>query len=722
MSDKNWIVEENIFEPERMAHYETVFTQGNGFLGTRGSFEEFYSSEHRSTFAHGVFDDVPVSFTELANLPDWTELFLVLDGESFSMENGELLSYRRFLDLRDGLLTRELRWQSPKGKISKVVFARFISRSNERLCPQKVEITPENYSGRAQVRAGLDGNVSNLNLKHWDWLSQEEKGETICLKLRTKASGITLQMRQNLRCSTPQAQLTAWDVFNHPTQVIEAPLQKGQTLTVWKAVETTAAPFSQEPAPGRSVELQSIHWQTELEAHRKLWAQDWQHSDVVIEGDDEAQLAMRFSIYHLLIAGPRHSERVNIGAKTLSGQGYRGHAFWDTEIFMLPFFTFTQPALARNLLSYRYHNLPGAQEKAAKNGFKGAQFPWESAATGREVTPVWLPYHKDPAQLVRIWCGDIEIHISGDIAYACLQYWKASGDDAFMLQKGAELVLQTAVFWASRLEWNPKAARYELNNVIGPDENHDRIDNNAYTNYMVRWQLHEAACLYRWLLANGSHAASALLEKLQLNEQTAAHWLECADKIHLPFDKNSSLVEQFEGYFKLKTLDMKDFAGRTESIQGILGVEGAAATQTIKQPDVLMLMFLHPELFSLEVQRKNFDYYTPRTDLEYGSSLGPSIQAIMATRLGDMPNAYENFMRAARADLKDVRGNAGDGIHGASAGGLWQAAVFGFAGLMLQENTWKIQPRLPKNWRRLAFKFFWRGKEESVDIRAEDAQ
>jgi len=722
VSDANWIVLEENFEPERVAHFETVFTQGNGFLDTRGSFEEHYPGKHNSTFAHGVFDDVPISFTELANLPDWTELFVDLDGETFSMVSGELLAYRRSLDLRDGLLVRELRWKSPLGKVSQLVFSRFISRSNERLCMQKLEIFPENYSGKILVRAGLDGEASNLNLKHWDWLSQGPDEKVLTLQLKTKGSGIHLEMRQTLCCSENNAAHSYWNTFNHPTQVIEHALIAQQPFTVWKAVEIKLAPFEQESAVGQPVDLDTVQWDTELAVHRKLWQEDWERSDVIIEGDDEAQLAMRASIYHLLIVGPRHSERVNIGAKTLSGQGYRGHSFWDTEIFMLPFFTYTNPSIARNLLSYRFHNLPGAMEKAARNGFEGAQYPWESAADGREVTPVWVPYHKDPTQLVRIWCGDIEIHISSDIAYAVLQYWKASADDCFLVERGAEIVLQTARFWASRLEWIEEAQRYEINNVIGPDENHDRIDNNAYTNYMVRWHLQTAAQLYSWLKEKDPEKFASLKGRLALSDEIVSEWVKKSQQIFLAFDEKTGMIEQFDGFFGLKTLDMQDFAGRTDSIQGILGVEETAQTQTLKQPDVLMLMYLHPELFDLEIQKRNFEYYTPRTDLEYGSSLGPSIQAIIATRLGYMQNAYENFMRAAQADLKDVRGNAGDGIHGASAGGLWQAAVFGFAGLKIGEDGWTLEPRLPKGWKRLAFKFWYRGKEECVDIRAEGAQ
>ena len=224
-----------------------------------------------------------------------------------------------------------------------------------------------------------------------------------------------------------------------------------------------------------------------LDASRAAWAKRWEVCDIEIDGDDEAQLAVRFNMYHLIIAAPMEDERANIGAKTLSGFGYRAHAFWDTEIFMLPFFIYTQPHIARNLLNYRWHNLPGAHKKAIGNGFRGAQFPWESADTGEEVCPTWLS-GPDPRELIRIWTGDIELHISADIAYAAHQYWRVTGDDDWYYGPGADLILQIAAFWASRVTLEDDG-RFHLREVIGPDEYHEHVDDNAYTNAFARWNL-----------------------------------------------------------------------------------------------------------------------------------------------------------------------------------------------------------------------------------------
>ena len=452
------------------------------------------------------------------------------------------------------------------------------------------------------------------------------------------------------------------------------------------------------------------------QAQRTAWEKTWQQCDVHIEGDDEAQLAIRFNLFQLLIAAPANDERVSIGAKTLSGYGYRGHVFWDTEIFMLPFFTCTRPELARNLLSYRYHSLPGARRKASANGWRGAQYPWESAATGDEVTPTWVPHFNDPKQMVRIWTGDIEIHISADVAYAIWQYVRISDDQRFLLERGAEIILETARFWAERAEWNDTRQRYEYSDVIGPDEYHDHVDNNAYTNYLARWNLNLGLQLASWLEQEHPQEGQALLQRLALTREERQHWQKVAEALYCPLNRETRLVEQFAGYFGRRDVDLAALEPRTRSVQALLGIEGANETQVLKQPDVLMLMYLLPELFDEETRRANYAYYTPRTDHTYGSSLGPAIQAILACRMGSMEEAWQHFERAARADLHDVRGNAGDGIHGASAGGLWQAVVFGFGGLHLTEAGWAATPRLPKHWRRLRFTVQWHGQPQTFDL------
>jgi kojibiose phosphorylase len=525
-----------------------------------------------------------------------------------------------------------------------------------------------------------------------------------------------------------------WDVENVPTLTVKMAASPGKALIVDKFVAFATSRDTRDPV-GMAVEHVNaiVDWPAAYEASASAWKQEWERTDVVIEGEPsqdsgesgtaEAQIAVRFNLFQMLIAAPRHDNRVNIGAKTLSGFGYRGHSFWDTEIFMLPLFIYTAPHIAKNLLNYRFQRLPAARAKAKANGCEGAQFPWESADTGEEVTPTWIPHFADRNKLVRIWTGDIEIHISADVALAAHKYWQVTGDDAWFIEQGAELILDTAKFWATRAEWNTELNRYEYNDVIGPDENHEHVDNNAYTNRLAQWNIQRALDILDWLNIHAPQKALDLLERLDLSAERLNRWREVIAKIYLNVDA-SGLIEQFEGFFQQQYVDLAALEPRTRSVQEVFGIEGANKIQVLKQPDVLMMQYLLHDVYTDEQVRVNYDYYTPRTDSTYGSSLGPSILAIMACEVGKPDDAYEYFIRAARADLRDVRGNAGDGIHAASAAGTWQAVVFGFAGLRVKPADaapnapdWTITPRLPKGWKRVAFKFFYRGQLQTVDIR-----
>lgn len=715
-----WTLTEDSFDPKKQHHKETVFTIGNGYLSTRGAFEEGYPRDHRATFIHGVFDEAPIVFTELANAPDWLPIHILLNGERFSLDSGAIESFQRTLDLRTGLLTRVVRWRSPSGTFATLTFERFTSLADEHLLYVRCQVTPE-FAGTVEFRAGLNGNMHNEGLIHWQWLDQGNREGTIHLHNRTRKSGIEIAAAMHItNVSGREAVSEDWDVQNAPTRMVRFEVVPSQEVGIEKHV---AVFTSRDVLPAEVVDAavdkanHSESWEVALEVNNQAWEKEWERTDVIIEGDDEAQIAIRFNLFQMLIAAPRHDDRVNIGAKTLSGFGYRGHAFWDTEIFMLPLFIYTAPHIAKNLLNYRYRNLEGARRKARGNGFEGAQFPWESADTGDEVTPTWVTHFADRTKLVRIWTGDIEIHISADIAHAAYQYWRATGDDKWFIAKGAELILDTAKFWASRAEWNAEANRYEYNDVIGPDEYHEHVDNNAYTNRLAQWNLQTAFEVLSWLKEHTPSKAAELIEQLDLNEGRFEKWRDVIEKVYLHIEP-SGLIEQFEGYYQRKDIDLAALEPRTKSAQEIFGIEGCNETQILKQPDVLMLQYVLRDDYLGETVQVNYDYYMPRTDHTYGSSLGPSIMTIMACEVGKPDDAYEHFIRAVRADLRDVRGNAGDGIHAASAGGTWQSVVFGFGGLRVTPGGWTTQPRLPKHWKRLSFKFFHHGKMQEVDIQS----
>ncbi|HEY9603900.1 MAG TPA: beta-phosphoglucomutase [Allocoleopsis sp.] len=722
----DWSVIETQFDPTQLHYKETVFTVGNGYLGTRGSFEEGYPGAMGATLIHGVYDDVPVVHTELANCPDWLPLVVMINGDRFRLDHGEILSYRRQLDVRRGVLSRNVRWRSGSGHTVDLHFERFASLADRHVLALRCQVTPLDFEGTVEVQASINGYPDNQGVMHWEWVNQgdiitDEGDRAAWMHVRTRNSGIELGVATRLTASDANATVRVTGCQGYPNLAVTLPVQSGQTVTLEKVVTLFTSREDKVPAQAAQDKLRKQpNYATLLSKHEAAWDELWQSSDVVIEGDIKAQLAIRYNLFQVLIAAPREDDTVSIPAKTLSGFAYRGHVFWDTEIFILPFLIYTQPEIARNLLTYRYHTLEGARRKARESGYKGAMFAWESAGTGDEVTPRWVPPADNSEELVRIWCGDRELHINTDVAYAVWQYWQATNDNEWMRDYGAELILDTAVYWGSRVEWNAKQEQYEIREVIGTDEYHEHVSNNAFTNRMVQWHLDKALLVLEWLRNEYPERATQLEERLHLTLERQARWRDIISNIWLLCNPDTKIIEQFEGFFNLEDLNLADYEPRTRSMQAILGIEGASKRQVLKQPDVLMLLYLLREsggfYSELETLQKNWDYYAPRTDITYGSSLGPAIHAALASYLGQSGEAYDRFMQAALVDLEDTRRNAKEGIHAASAGGVWQAIVFGFAGIRITENGPVPQPHFPASWTRVKFKLHWRDQWYEFDL------
>jgi beta-phosphoglucomutase len=722
-----WTLTEPEFDPAKLRARETVFTIGNGYLGTRGSFEEGYPNALPITLINGVYDDIPVVYTELANCPDWLLLIVIINGEQFRLdsagrtlrERGEILSYERRLDLRNGVLSRSIRWRSPIGNTVDLKFERFASLADEQVLAMRCEITPIDFDGTIEVQSSINGYPENQGFDHWEHLDRGKTEQGVWLHVRTRSTQIELGMAAKMTTIDIGAVSQVINTPDCPTLTTTFVATRGQNISVEKVVTVFTSRESKSPVQAAQTKLATLPaYAILLVAHQQAWEVVWQQSDIEIEGDLDAQLAVRYNLFQLFIGGCTNQGSLDtdpdsVPAKTLSGFGYRGHIFWDTEIFILPFFTFTQPAIARSLLDYRYDTLAGARRKATHAGYKGAMFAWESAATGDEMTPKWSLSSDPYLEPVRIWNGEREIHISADIAYAVWQYWQATGDDVWMRDRGAEIILDTALFWLSRVEWHEKQQRYELCGVIGTDEYHEDVRNNAYTNRLVQWHLEKAVAVYEWLQQTFPDRAISLAQQLKLTPVHLLSFHMTIARMYIPYNPQTLLIEQFEGFFALQDIDLSDYEPRTKSIQSVLGMAKTNQSQVIKQPDVLMLLFLllkTPEFADRQdILHENWNYYTPRTDITQGSSLGSSIQAILAATLDKSADAYEHLMRAALIDLKNTFGNTEDGIHAASAGGVWQALVFGFGGIQLTENGPVATPHLPPNWTRLKFKLNWRG-------------
>jgi len=497
----------------------------------------------------------------------------------------------------------------------------------------------------------------------------------------------------------------SWTWISRPGQVVSfvrlVALTRGAGQDPDLGVKTRAALVT---AQGRG-------WRGVLTDHERAWAERWRSSEVEIGGDPAAQTALRFALYHLNGAANPDDEHVSIGARALTGDDYLGHVFWDTEIYLLPFYTLTWPEAARALLMYRFNTLDAARAKAVRLGWRGALYAWESADTGAEASPeqVIAP----DRQVVDILNGTQEQHVSADIAYAVWQYWRVTGDEDFLLAAGAEILLETARFWASRATPGADGSRH-IRGVIGPDEYHQHIDDNAFTNVMARWNIRRGLDVAALIRERWPAQWTDLWARLGLNDPELEAWREAADTIATGLDPKTGLYEQFRGYFGLEPIDLAAYAGRSVPMDVVLGRERTQGSQVIKQADVVALFALLPEAFADDTGRANFRYYEPRCG--QGSSLSAALHGLVAARLGDGEMAMRYFRKTAAIDLADCQAAGAGGVHIAALGGLWMMAVFGFAGLSLHHEGIAFDPRLPSGWARLAFPMQWRGRRIRIVV------
>jgi trehalose/maltose hydrolase-like predicted phosphorylase len=769
--DSTWLIAWEGFDPLRERDVESLMTVGNGYLGTRGSIEEGDVASRPSTLIAGVFNALPETGNrpELVVAPDWLEVKVWVEGELLSCRTGEVIEHRRTLDMRRGILVRAWRHRDKHGRITRLVYVRFASLADRHIVGLRVEVTPENYAGHIRIQSGINGDSTDRDAqsnrsRHLEPLYSQECGQALLLAMRTRSvrssaasnqapgadlaphrsrSPITIVMAaRHSIISQHTAKPFAFErrveaSQRHVYEILEWDAQLGcyyrldKLVSVWTSrdiehnkqhvrtlAQTDGGNWSScnaeelvERATTHLKEACRCGFDLLLEESVRSWAERWRDAEMAIEGHSEDERAIRFSMYHLIIAGNPEDDRVSISARTLSGPSYGGHVFWDTEIFMLPFFIFTHPPTARALLMYRYRTLSAAREKARAFGYRGAMYAWESADTGEEATPeeVVLP----TGARVKVLSGFEEHHITADVPYAIWQYWCATGDDQFMCEAGVEIIIECARFWESRVE-EGEDKRFHIRRVIGPDEYHENIDDNAFTNVMAAWALERACAASEWMRKNYPDAWEKLKRRIQVSETECARWSDVAARMFIGFDESTGLIEQFAGFFKLQEINLAEYEPRTAPMDIILGRSRTQASQVIKQADVLMLFHLLMDRYSRDVVEKNFRYYEPRTG--HGSSLSPSTHALIAARLGLMPEAMRFFHQAASIDLGNSMGNASGGVHAAACGGLWQAVVFGFAGMKLSEGGLSFDPHLPEEWKRLSFAIVYRGNHLCVSM------
>lgn len=717
-----WSMVEDALSPVREHELESLFAVSNGFLGRRGTIPMGVPPSSSTMFLAGLYDRrQPDAALEGVSLPGWTLLSLAIDDEEIPFAGPtRILDHRRALDLRQGLFRRWFRFADARGRVTAVRFFRMAAMGDRHLLWQSSLCIAENYAGPVTVRSGFPvGSLASLPESGLRLRAVTTDSGPIHLLEKMTRGGQVVAVAAAARLSTSSHQPTR---LRHTACAHANGLQDEVSLTVeagqayrldWVEVVHTAREHG-DPARTALAHCASIvrrGVKPPLAAHRRNWQEHWYASDVHIDGDDAAQKALRFACYHLISAANAADEHASIGARALTGPAYKGHVFWDTEIFLLPFYTLTHPAAARALLMYRFHTLDAARAKARAKACRGAFFAWESADSGEDVTP---SFAINPLGTVApVVTGRQAVHISADIAWAAWQYWVATGDDDFLHRAGAELICECARFYASRVELGADGL-FHLCRVIGPDEYHEAIDDNAYTNWMAQWTLQCAADLAQRLAREQAQTWRGVVGRIGLDASEPDQWRMVAARIATGIDAARGLIAQFAGYFALDDIDFAHYAPRSLPIDVVLGRETTQRNQVVKQADVVMLLQLLWDRIPGALREASFRYYEPRT--EHGSSLSPGTHALVAARLGDMETALRYFRQGWEIDLADNMGNAAGGVHIAALGGLWQAVVFGFAGLSFDEHGLRLAPHCPPEWKRLAFALHWRGRRLRIEV------
>ena len=729
-----WLILQDEYDAAENLNYESLFCLTNGYLGTRGSYEEGTVKSLPCTFVNGVFDKSETFMRELANLPNWLGIRLYVEKELIGIENCSILEFSRVLDMKHAMLVKRFLLEDKKGRQTLVEGIRFVSRANVHRMAVKLYVTPINYDGIIEVENIVDGSVINFadaprfKVKHTYLVANERLTENgVYIECATRdnhlhvGTGAFLDAERNGKSVIKTRQFYAFGEQTIEFQDFDAEQGVTTEITKYASIYTERDLPKYELHSAVKNEIDAFverGFEQELAEHFKVYEEMWKEADIQIQGDFDLDRAVRFNIFHLMSTGNEHDDRVNVGAKLLHGEEYGGHAFWDTELFMLPFFAYVFPKTAKNLESYRYRLLDAARANAAKNGYKGAQYPWESADDGTEQCPDWTI--EPDGTCYRCYVADYEHHVTAAVAYGIYDYVKITKDTSFLLKKGGEILMETARFWASRCEYITEKDRYEIRKVTGPDEWHEPVDNNVYTNYLAKWNLRYVIALIQDLKEHHREDYDRIAEKISLTEKEIEEWNLVQSKIYLPRKEGTQLLEQFEGYFDLQEVTIQEYDKNDWPIRPAeLKTMKTKETQIIKQADVVMLLHLMGEEFDEETTKLNYSYYEKRT--LHGSSLSPSIYSIMGLKVGDDTKAYRYLRRAAFIDLINLQKNTREGIHAANAGGVWQTVVFGFAGLSIDaDGILNITPKMPKEWEGVIFRIHYLNSWLEISIDAKN--
>ncbi|HHV98945.1 MAG TPA: glycoside hydrolase family 65 protein [Clostridiaceae bacterium] len=713
----NWVINQNDFDIQSKKFYESIFSLGNGYMGVRGfDEEEIRDAKHEiNTFIAGVFDYYAPGKTDMVNSPNFWCTSIFVNGERFAPERGEILEYNKELNMREGILKRKLIWKNEQGNETLIETTRILSIDSIHNAVLSINITPVNYSGEIVIETGIDADIWN-NIIDDDQVKTStnfcrlfaEDGEAIhidnihIIRLKTTVTGLKiyegfssevrhggsiLKLEQNI----VQREKYVADKFTFPVAKGEV-YTLNKFISVWTSRDKYAGSLEDQV-------LQSVKTAKDLgvaamiKNHAAAWERKWRISDIEFVGDNKSQKAIRYNIFQLIQTNAENDPYVNIGARGLMHGRYKGCYFWDTEIFMLPFYIYTNPKAARNLLLYRYHTLNGAEENARRQNVEGARYPWMSAVDGLDQCDTWD-------------IGLSEVHITADVAYAINHYYEATNDIEFMRDFGLEILIQTSRYWKSRFTYDSRKDCYNMLFVKGPNEYGGVVNNNLYTVMMAVHNMQLAKKFIKKIKTCYSEAYQLLAEKLGFKEDEVRQWDEIIEKVVINYDADKSLYLEDDNILNLEPLDLSSVKEGDRPLYRKICFDRLQRYRVLKQADVILLMLLLSDKFSTKEKLAAWNYYEPIT--AHDSSLSYGTHSAFAARLNMMEEAYKYFIKSVCLDLDNIMQNTQEeGIHFAALGASWQAVINGFCGIELEQGNLKINPHIPKQWEKVSFRMYY---------------
>lgn len=733
-----WTVTEEEFTIENNYRNETTFALSNGYIGTRGTMEEAYEFDvdtgMEGNFINGFYESTDIRYGEanfgsplksqtLLNLPNLKETRVTVDGETFSLLKSSVRDYSRSLLMKEGLVRRSLIWTTKEGKQIQMDSLRLVSFDCKHILAQRMTLTALNFDGEARVSSRLNAKVENHTRKTNPIVDYGPFGPRLLSRLLTAEGtkliyvGTTMGSALTMGCGSvvsifPEEAVT--EIMAETGEmtgecILSLNLKKGKPVILDKFMAYASCLDSPEGSLEefvcKQLEAARQKGMDELISCQKNYVEDfWSRASIQIDGEDSLSLiqGLNFNLFHIF-QGAGRDGRCGMPAKALTGEGYEGHYFWDTEMYMIPLFIYTQPEVAKALLSWRFNTLEQARDRARIMGHpKGALFPWRTI-NGEEAS-TYYPL------------GSAQYHINADISYALSLYCQVTGDEKFMIDMGAEILMETARVWADVGSFSEvKNGRYCICCVTGPDEYNVLVDNNFYTNLMARENLRDALEAVRLLREKAPWKLTELKNRLQFEEKELVLWEEIIDKMYLPYDEKRGIYPMDDGFMMRKPWDEERIPPQKRSwLYENYHPLFIMRHRMSKQADAILGFYLHNDCFSEEEIRRNYDFYQQVT--LHHSSLSTCIFGIVASDIGYHEEAYRYFMDSARMDLDDYHNNFYAGIHGANMAGTWQALVNGFAGMRMHHGRLSFKPHLPEKWTRLTFRVQYRGSVIQVDM------